>query len=208
IAQGDVVALIHVDEVQNITSEAALSQLLIALGDALAHEETVTAPGGMAISRALPIAVYLTGLPEFADMAGARKGATFARRFQSTTLTPLEDDDLSAALQTFLLEGWDVPSDGGGITHVHMEPGAVEVMAELEPEDRTLTRIAAEMGFAKESDAGVTAQRLDSSRGIIRRGKPYSFRHRAVEAYLTGDWPDAFGPAAPWRLCTPGPTRT
>ena len=67
----------------------------------------------------------------------------------------------------------------------------VEVMAELEPEDRTLTRIAAEMGFAKGSDAGVTtAQRLDSSRGIIRRGKPYSFRHRAVEAYLTSDWPD------------------
>src|SRR5699024_3507468 len=144
IARGDVVALIHIDEVQNITSEAALSQLLVALGDALAHEETVTAPGGMAISRALPIAVYLTGLPEFADMAGARKGATFARRFQTATLTPLEDDDLSAALQTFLLEGWDVPSDGGGITHVHMEPGAVEVMAELEPEDRTLTRIAAE----------------------------------------------------------------
>src|SRR5699024_3992151 len=96
----------------------------------------------------------------------------------------------SAALQTFLLEGWDVPSDGGGITHVHMEPGAVEVMAELEPEDRTLTRIAAEMGFAKGSDAGVTAQRLDSSRGIIRPGKPYSFRHRAVEAYLPSDWPD------------------
>ena len=131
----------------------------------------MTAPGGMAISRALPIAVYLTGLPEFADMAGAMKGATFARRFRSTTLSPLEDDDLSAALQTFLLEGWDVPSDGGGITHVHMEPGAVEVMAELEPEDRTLTRIAAEMGFAKGSDAGVTAQRLDSSRGIIRPGE-------------------------------------
>src|SRR5699024_3625249 len=171
IARGDVVALIHIDEVQNITSEAALSQLLIALGDALAHEETVTAPGGMAISRALPIAVYLTGLPEFADMAGARKGATFARRFQSTTLTPLEDDDLSAALQTFLLAGWDVPSQGGGISHVHMEPAAGELMAELEPEDRTLTRIAAEMGFAKVSDAGVTAQRLDSSRGIIRRGE-------------------------------------
>ena len=256
IRQGDVVALIHIDEVQNISSEAALSQLLIALGDALAHEETVTAPGGMLFERALPIAVYLTGLPEFADMAGARKGATFARRFQTTTLAPIEDDDLTAALQPFLLEGWEIPSTAGGSSRVHMEPGSldkivqlccgepflfqlagqqawyagtgavitkaevvagwraarseaashaerilarlpqrerqfVEVMAELDPADRTLTRIAAGMGFAKGSDAGVAAQRLDSIRGIIQRGRPYSFRHRAVEAYLTSDWPNA-----------------
>jgi hypothetical protein len=255
IRQGDVVAVIHIDEVQNITSDAALSQLLIALGDALAHEETVTVPGGIVVDRALPIAVYLTGLPEFADMAGARKGATFARRFQTTALGPIDDDDLTAALRPFLLEGWDIPGAAGGSTRVHMEPDAidaivrlcagepflfqlagqqawfagtgavitraevltgwhaarseaaahverilarlplrerqlVEVMAELEPENRTLTRIAAGMGFTKGSDAGVAAQRLDSVRGIIRRGKPYSFRHRAVEAYLTSDWPD------------------
>src|SRR5699024_2583620 len=79
IERGDVVALIHIDEIQNITSEHALSQLLIALGDALTHEEVVSAPGGARVARALPIAVYLTGLPEFADMAGARKGATFVR---------------------------------------------------------------------------------------------------------------------------------
>lgn len=64
-------------------------------------------------------------------------------------------------------------------------------MAALDPADRTLTRIAAGMGFAKGSDAGVAAQRLDSIRGIIQRGRPYSFLHRAVEAYLTSDWPDA-----------------
>ncbi|MDH6238225.1 hypothetical protein [Cryobacterium sp. CG_9.6] len=46
------------------------------------------------------------------------------------------------------------------------------------------------MGFAKTTDAGPTSQRLDSVRGIIERGKPYSFRHRAVEAYLTSDWPN------------------
>lgn len=34
-----------------------------------------------------------------------------------------------------------------------------------------------------------TAQRLDTVRGIIDRAKPDSFRHRAVEAYLTSDWP-------------------
>lgn len=255
IRQGDVVALIHIDEVQNITDENALSQLLIALGDALAHDEPIIAPGGVMIERALPIAVYLTGLPEFADMAGARKGATFARRFQSTTLAPIDDTDLQTALQPFLFEGWEIPSESGGGARIHMEAGArdaiidlcrgepflfqlagqqawyagtsalitkddvltgwqaarseaashverilarlpqrerefVEAMAELELGDRTLTRIAKEMGFAKPSDAGPTSQRLDSTRGIISRGKLYAFRHRAVEAYLTSGWPD------------------
>jgi len=257
IRRGDVVALVHIDEVQNIASEEALSQLLIALGDALAHEEPVPAPGGVVIQRALPIAVYLTGLPEFADMAGARKGATFARRFQTTTLAPIDDTDLAAALQPFLIDGWEIPSEDGVSTRIHMEPEAlnaivelccgepflfqlagqqawyagtgsmitkaevltgwqsarseaashverilgrlpprerqfVEVMAGLEPADRTLTRIATGMGFAKASDAGPASQRLDSIRGIVQRSpKPYTFRHRAVEAYLTSEWPVA-----------------
>ncbi|WP_244274861.1 AAA family ATPase [Rathayibacter oskolensis] len=45
IARG-VVVLVHLDEVQNIADESALSQLLIALGDAITHEEIVTLPGG------------------------------------------------------------------------------------------------------------------------------------------------------------------
>lgn len=59
----------------------------------------------MQVSRALPIAVYLTGLPEFADMTDGRTGATFARRFQTTTLEAIDDDDLGSALQPFLIEG-------------------------------------------------------------------------------------------------------
>ena len=62
-------------------------------------------------------------------------------------------------------------------------------MAGLPPADRTLTRIAERAGFSSASAAGPTSQRLDTVRGIIGRGKPYSFRHRAVEAYLTSDWP-------------------
>lgn len=58
----------------------------------------------------------------------------------------------------------------------------------------TLTKIATAMGHDKASDAGPTSQLLDSIRGIISRGKPYRFRHRAVEAYLTTDWPDV-GPS-------------
>lgn len=255
LRRGEVMVLIHIDEVQNITSEEALSQLLVALGDAITHEEDVQVPGDMVIKRALPLAVYLTGLPEFADMAGARKGATFARRFQTTTLGPIDDDDLASALQPFLLEGWEIPDDRDVTVSVRMAPEAreaiidlargepflfqlagqqawyadgsdlitreqvlrgwgpargeaaahverilarlprrerefLEQMALLDDDQRTLTTIAKSMGLDGATAAGPTSQRLDSTRGIIRRGRPYTFRHRAVEAYLTSEWPD------------------
>ena len=254
IRRGDVVVIIHIDEVQNISDKNARSQLLIALGDALTHEETVDVPGGLQIERGLPIAVYLTGLPEFADMTGARKGATFARRFRTTTLGAIDDDALTSALQPFVTEGWPIADDAGGVGRVFMEPAAqraivefahgepflfqlagerawyagtddlitaehvrtgwrdaapeaeahvqrildrlpprerhfLEAMAALPPEERTLTNIARSMGYERTTDAGPTAQRLDLTRGIIRRGRPYDFRHRAVGAYLTSEWP-------------------
>lgn len=254
IRRGDVVVIIHIDEVQNIGDENALSQLLTALGDALTHEETIDVPGGLQIERGLPIAVYLTGLPEFADMTGARKGATFARRFRTTTLGAIDDDALRSALQPFVTEGWPIADDAGGVGRVFMEPAAqraivelacgepflfqlagerawyagtddlitaehvrtgwrdaapeaeahvqrildrlpprerhfLEAMAVLPPEERTLTNIARSMGYERTTDAGPTAQRLDLTRGIIRRGRPYDFRHRAVGAYLTSEWP-------------------
>ncbi|WP_217181057.1 ATP-binding protein [Streptomyces sp. AC495_CC817] len=255
IAHGNVMALIHIDEIQNITDEKALSQLLIALGDALTHEVEVDVPGGARVSRSLPIAVYLTGLPDFEDMAGARKGATFARRFKTTTLSAIDDEDLAEALQEFVLEGWEVPDGAGSTTRIRMDPDAaaaivdlcrgepflfqlageqawyagttqtitadqvrqgwrgaqreatahverilerlpakerdfVNAMAELAPQERSLTSIAAKMGLSKATAAGTTSHRLDTVRGIIDRGKPYSFRHRAVEAYLSSDWPN------------------
>lgn len=254
IRHEDVMVVIHIDEVQNISDENARSQLLIALGDALTHEETVDVPGGLQIERGLPIAVYLTGLPEFADMAGARKGATFARRFRTTALGAIDDDALMSALQPFVTEGWPIADDAGGVGRVFMEPAAqravvelahgepflfqlagerawyagtddlitaehvrtgwrdaapeaeahvqrildrlpprerhfLEAMAALPPEERTLTNIARSMGYERTTDAGPTAQRLDLTRGIIRRGRPYDFRHRAVGAYLTSEWP-------------------
>ena len=254
IRHEDVMVVIHIDEVQNIGDENARSQLLIALGDALTHEETVDVPGGLRIERGLPIAVYLTGLPEFADMTGARKGATFARRFRTTTLDAIDDDALMSALQPFVTEGWPIADDAGGVGRVYMEPAAqraivelahgepflfqlagerawyagtddlitaehvrtgwrdaapeaeahvqrildrlpprerhfLEAMAALPPEERTLTNIARSMGYERTTDAGPTAQRLDLTRGIIRRGRPYDFRHRAVGAYLTSEWP-------------------
>lgn len=250
----NVMVMLHIDEVQNIADEHARSQLLIALGDALAYEETVALPGGPQVDLALPIAVYLTGLPEFEDMAGAQAGAAFARRFQTVTLDAIDDADLTAALQTFVTEGWPVATEAGGaervflaadaqraiverargepflfqlagerawyagtdnlITAEHVKAGwrnaapeaeahvqrildrlparerqFIEAMAELAPEERSLTNIARKAGYEKATDAGPTAQRLDRARRIIHRGRPYRFRHRAVEARLTSDWP-------------------
>jgi len=250
----NVMVMLHIDEVQNIADEHARSQLLIALGDALAYEETVALPGGPQVDLALPIAVYLTGLPEFEGMAGAQAGAAFARRFQTVTLDAIDDADLTAALQTFVTEGWPVATEAGGaervflaadaqraiverargepflfqlagerawyagtdnlITAEHVKAGwrnaapeaeahvqrildrlparerqFIEAMAELAPEERSLTNIARKAGYEKATDAGPTAQRLDRARRIIHRGRPYRFRHRAVEARLTSDWP-------------------
>ncbi|MEO7016738.1 MAG: ATP-binding protein [Leifsonia sp.] len=255
IARGHVMVLIHIDEIQNIADEKALSQLLIALGDALTHEIEVAVPGGARVSRSLPIAVYLTGLPDFEDMAGARKGATFARRFKTATLTAIDELDLAEALQEFVLDGWEVTNASGGTARIRMEPEAasliteicrgepflfqlagerawyaghgntitadevrtgwrgaqreatahvervlerlpgrerqfLQTMAELPAADRTLTHIAQRMGLAKATDAGPTSQRLDTVRGSIERGRPYTFRHRAVEALLSSDWPN------------------
>ena len=66
----------------------------------------------------------------------------------------------------------------------------LEEMAALAPEERTLAAIAKRMGLERGSAVGTTSQRLDATRGIIRRGPRYTFRRRAVEAYLTTDWPD------------------
>lgn len=54
----------------------------------------------------------------------------------------------------------------------------------------TLSRIDEKMGLSKATDAGTTSQRLDRERGIIDRGRLYSFRHRALKAYLTTSWPE------------------
>ncbi len=67
------VVLVHLDEVQNTTDGDELSQLLIALGDALAHEDPTDVPGGT-IPTLLPLVVCLTGLPEFPDLGSSRGG--------------------------------------------------------------------------------------------------------------------------------------
>lgn len=249
------VVLIHIDEIQNISDENALSQILISLGDAITYRYDVEAPGGVVQQRSIPVAVYLTGLPEFAEKASSRKGATFARRFATTTLEPISDDDIRLALSDFVDPGWEVPDDAGGTAAIHMTQDAVEAIVNLchgepflfqlagerawyanttpivtrgdvlrgwedakheaaahverilerlpekerafveamaaeAPSQRTATRIAKSMGFTAAANVGSFARRLDTVRGIISRGPEYSFRHRALEAYLTSSWPN------------------
>jgi len=247
--------LIHIDEVQNITDEGALSQMLIALGDAIEHEVTVELPGNFKVKKCLPIAVFLTGLPDFEDLAGARRGATFARRFQTSTLAPIAEADFEVALSQFLDPGWPVLDAQGNQTFVRMEPKAAKLIAELscgEPflfqlagekawyqgtgseiteadvregweqaqseaenhvertlrrlpdrerefilkmaalpaEERSAKNIAQALGMATSAGIGSTAQRLDTTRRIIKRGDIYQFRNHALEAYPTSNWPD------------------
>jgi hypothetical protein len=247
------VVLVHLDELQNVTEAPRLSQLLVALGDALYHEEPARTPSDEVTTVALPVAVYLTGLPEFADLASTRGGATFVRRFATTLLPPISDDDVRLALHPFVHEGWEVV-DADGPTRVLMTPDAAEAiiglchgdpfllqlagqmawdagegptitagevaagwvlardearrhverhlerlpdleravldtMAALPAEERTPTTIARALGYATASQIGSATRRLDTVRGIITRGTPYTFRARTVEAYLTGDWP-------------------
>ena len=67
----------------------------------------------------------------------------------------------------------------------------LEAMAQLPPPERTLTNIARALDYHRASDAGPTAQRLDLIRRVICRGRPhYTFRNRAVGAYLESDWPE------------------
>lgn len=249
------VVLVHIDEMQNVTDDNALSQLLISLGDAIATTTTVELPGGVLHERHLPIAVYLTGLPEFSERASSRNGATFARRFATTTLAPISDDEFRFALSEFVDPGWEVAGPDGGIGRVRMTPEAADqivalchgepflfqlagerawyagsgeiitvaevrdgwqaaryeavahverilnrlpekesafvyAMADLDPEERTATNIARSLGYEQAQNIGPFAQRLDTIRGILDRGRRYRFRHRALEAYLTSDWPE------------------
>ena len=148
---------------QSLDDRHALSQVLIALGDALTYEQRVEAPGAVRFERALPIAVFLTGLPEFTDMAGARTGATFARRFQTVTLGAIDDASMLTALQPFVSEGWEVAGDGSsgdGPGRMFMEPGAQRAIVKRACGEPFLFQLAGERAwYAGEGDV-ITAREV------------------------------------------------
>lgn len=166
------VVLVHLDEVQNTTDGDELSQLLIAFGDALAHEDPTDVPGGR-IPTLLPLAVYLTGLPEFADLASSRGGATFARRFATTLLTPLEDADLHFSLRTFVRDGWEVAVDGR-TERVAMTPEAAARIVELCHGDPFLFQLAGQQAWDAGTDVLLHVD--DVMRGWSR-ARPEAIQH-------------------------------
>ena len=190
--KADRVAIVHIDEMQNITDDAALSQLRFALGDALTSEDEVTVPGNVVVSRSLPVAVYLTGLPEFADTAGARKGATFARRFKTTVLDALGDDDLLSALQPFVLDGWDVTTADGDRAKVWMDPDAAGTIIDLCKGEPFLFQLAGERSWYAATGARITKEHvLAGWRGAVGEASAHVDRmierlpereHRFLEA--------------------------
>ncbi|WP_414171588.1 hypothetical protein [Clavibacter tessellarius] len=197
------VALVHVDEVQNITDERTLSQLLIALGDAITHEEEVAIPGGAHVRRSLPIAVYLTGLPDFEDRAGAHKGATFARRFRTTVLTAIDDEDIRAALQDFVLPGWEVADGSGRTRRIRMDQDAAAAIVDLCRGEPFLFQLAGERAWYAGSGPTITRAEVHAGwRGAEREAAAH------VERILERLPPRSVPSWRPWPRCPPRSARS
>lgn len=105
--------VIHLDEVQNITDAAAMSEMLVVIGDLLVQSVQVADAAGNQHDHYLPVAVLLTGLWNFVDDATRAAGATFARRFKPHYLGYLEDADIRTALSPFATSGWPVLDERG-----------------------------------------------------------------------------------------------
>ncbi len=103
--------LIRVDEVQNLSGDP-LSQLLTLLGDLLEHRVAAVDVTGARVEEHLPVAVMLSGLPQFSQRA-ADAGATFSRRFATTYLEPFTDEEVRASLTYAFGEGFEVLTDAG-----------------------------------------------------------------------------------------------
>lgn len=163
--------LVHVDEV-HLADADELSQLLTALVDTLAITDDHRTPDGSTVDQSLPIAVYLTGLPEFADVAQARTGATFSRRFKTDVLEPLADDDLRDALDE-LVVGYAVLGDDGPAT-VTLQPDAADVLVDHAAGDPFLFQLLGQHAWDAGTDPTITT--ADVHRGAAAC-RPEAARH-------------------------------
>lgn len=124
-AERGVLLVIRVDEVQNL-SGAPLSQLLTLLGDVLELQLPAVDVTGASLREHAPVAVLLSGLPEFSQRA-SDAGATFSRRFATAMLRPFEDAEMRAALAYAFDEGLEVLGDDGP-ARVHIGHDAREAL--------------------------------------------------------------------------------
>ena len=159
--------LIRVDEIQNIARPGPLSQLLTVFGDALEATRHRRDVAGIDREDALPLAVYLSGLPDFHRHA-AEAGATFSRRFRTAELDPLSPMDLREALSPFTGEGWRVLTDDG-TARVVMEGHAVDDLIARSLGDPFLFQLAGEGAWNAGTGEVITREESDRGWHSVRR---------------------------------------
>lgn len=167
--------LVRLDEVQNVRDPAALSQLLAALGDALEASTSERDVAGLPRDRALPLAVFLSGLPDLARAAAAA-GATFSRRFRVWDLDPLTESELRTALLPFTTSGWEVVGEDGPET-VHLDAAGETALIESCLGDPFLFQLAGEVAWNAGTGAVITQDE-------VRRG--WAGARREVRRYAAG----------------------
>lgn len=172
-------AVVHLDEVQNVTDRDALSQLLVALGDALRATERLRDAAGNSHDKVLPLLVHLTGLPDFGDRATSAAGATFARRFKPVLLTALADDEVRLALAPFTGRGWPVlATDGPGV--VVMTDEAIDAVVAVCLGDPFLLQLAGKAAWDAGDGPTISAKEVRRGWASVRR-EALSHVERAVE---------------------------
>lgn len=163
----DRLVVLRIDEVQNATSPAALSALMTAIGDALSEEVEAADGSGQLHQLVLPLVIYLSGLPEFAQLAG-RAGVSFTRRFRTFHLEPLDASALRAALTPFVTSGWPLLTEDGPAA-VFMEPSAVERIVDRCLGDPFLFQLAGAAAWDSGSGPVITGDDADRGWSLSRR---------------------------------------
>lgn len=178
------VVLIRIDEVQNAREVAALSQLLVALGDALAEEVTIPDAAGNPHRHVLPLVVYLTGLADFLEATQAA-GATFARRFAPVVLEPLSDVEIRQALAPFRNAGFPLLA-ADGPTAVFMTDDAVEAIVARCLGDPYVFQLAGEAAWNAGEEAVIGAGEVERGWATAAR-EARSHVQRALERLPDGE---------------------
>lgn len=163
--------LLRVDEVQHLGGQG-LSRFLTAIGDALNGTVTRRDPAGVMHSDHLPIAVYLSGLPEFVHRASAA-GATFARRFKPLELESLEQAELEHALHPLVHGGWEI-LDQAGPTRIRLHPEAAALIVEASHGSPFLFQLVGEAAWnAGDGDLITLAEALRGLDATARETRSY-----------------------------------
>jgi hypothetical protein len=161
------VMLLRIDELQN-ADESQRSAILAALGDVLEHQVMIDVRDGSGAEamRYLPVLVYLTGLPE---LLNRRSGVdTFRRRFHTTPLGMLTDDEVLDALNT--------PLPGG----VRVSPQAARRICNLVAGDPYVFQLVGHAAWNASSNATIEISDVE-----VGDQQTYGERLRLVESALS-----------------------